>query len=273
MRMDISFEAYLELPFLNSSKLNLFSGDKSLMQAKYLMDNDVDRECFKFGRAFHKYVEKGLIDDIVKSPYDSFRTKEARSWKEEQESLGKSVFKEKDYTDLLNMLESLYRQIGVVYGDKEIVYTSESGIERFKAMLDMVEEDNLMIRDWKTTIEVNPYKIFSKAYQFGYFLQAYHYMMVFAKNMECDIQEIDFEFIFVQKNAPYEVIPVRVGPDALDIGKKQWDRAYERYLKAKSENVWPSYYQENGVIELEAPEWAISEEDANINFEEEENVD
>ena len=94
-----------------------------------------DSHALSFGSAAHALILGDEAFELrhVVSPFDSFRTKEAREWRDEQKAAGKVVISAEDLRHIEGMAESLSRhpiaKDGVFQGDVEqsVFWRSEHG--------------------------------------------------------------------------------------------------------------------------------------------------
>jgi len=254
----MTFEQYCNLPGINASKLKLCMDGKSMMQARHKMTTYDDKPCLAFGRIFHSMMECGqLPPSIAVSPFKDYRTKESQDWRDDNISSGNIPLSQKEVDDLVGMYKAVSEQY--VYTGRAEVAFEWNGL---KALMDVVDESTLTIIDWKTAADVTPRKLHHQAYTLGYLLQAWHYAKVLGGKLGVDPYRVNFEFVFVQKSAPYEVVAMRMDFEAYETGKKQWEYSYDRLRKAEESGEWPGYGHGNIVV----PEWATSNEEVEIDF-------
>jgi len=248
-------KGYYDIDKINASKLKLFSGDHfSPYTAVCLMRQKQERKRhFDLGHSVHEGLQYcGVIPEkYVRSEYETFRSKDAKEWRDEQESLGFIVLSQKEYDESYEMIQrvwsscppSIRKQIQESE-EREIIVQNDD----YKGMLDLRCPD--IIWDYKTTAQTNEVAIERDAYKFGYHIQAHQYRWLGKREK--------FGFIFVSKTFPHEVFIMEPSEEFMDKGEEDWNIANERYLKyahmpvdelpRKSDNIitlnLPSYVEE-----------------------------
>ena len=224
----MSDKEYFSHPFINASKLKIFSGREdrySKRQALHQLQTPKKSKAFDFGTLFHQGMELGHIDAKA-APFTEFRTNEAKAWRDSQVEKGLPIIKQQDIDKAKTMIESVKISAPDVWdkardslGIREReVYNSE--------LLTKCKEDLFLdgtIWDWKTCADPTPYGIKLACDKFGYDLQAYHYM-------QTDTDADQFKFLFVQTEPPHEVVIVPAR-SILERGKMKWETAMRRYME------------------------------------------
>lgn len=268
-------ERYFSHPSLNASTLKLFAGGDDSFSPYTAVSNmrreGVSKDCFRIGHGLHSGLEHmGVLPDkYIESPYDSFRSKESKSWRVEQEKLGHEVFSQKDYQLLKDMIESVWEKCPSDL--KEMIQSESSKREieiyegEFKSMMDLITNDGVVV-DYKTTRHSSPSKIQYEAIKLGYHIQAYHYSMVY--ELWTGEPPKDFIFLFVCKPFPNEVIPMRATQSFLDQGERDWQIAYDRYNEFKDMAIDELPRFSDTIHDLESTEI----EDVELDFDDEEEL-
>lgn len=214
---------YNELPGIRATTLKAFL-NPSARAARAKLEESADNAAFRFGRAVHVALEKGI--DAVPHVED-IRSKERKALYFANEACTKG----KDREQLEDMISAFEEQCpeevkeAKLKGLAEEVVTTKDGV--FKAQIDLLH-GSLAI-DYKTTSAFNVNEIMKQAVNHGHFLQAYHYKL-------CCPQIKRFMFVYLMKNAPYDVLCLEMGPEHWDFGAKQWSECYELYLSGEDRN-------------------------------------
>lgn len=74
----------------------------------------------------------------------------------------------------------------------------------------------------------------------------------------------DFLFVFVECEAPYAVLPARLGGAFKQIGEVQWRAAVNLWARCLAADDWPSYTREPVV--LQPPEWHLAQEIGSVDL-------
>jgi len=209
-------------------------------------------------------TEPGGCESIVAiSPFDSFRSKDAREWKEEQASAGLVVVKQSDVdqvkiaankirldrnaTDLLNCSEG------------QVILTSRIRDVGVKCMIDLVPEDRPYLVDIKTTGDFSPSGISKKIAQFGYHAQAAWYLKIW-NNENPDDQRSRFRFIWQSSESPYEVAVTELPAMDIAAGEDWCANALEKLTYATENNRWPNILGDKVAV-IGRPGWADSQDE------------
>lgn len=122
------------------------------------------------------------------------------------------------------------------------------------------ESDPFVMVDYKTTAKASREKFARSMADFGYHAQAAHYL---AGAHACGLvgaRPSEFVFIAQEKEAPYMVNVVPVGPNALTWGSIENAKALDTYLACTAADRWPDYISADGRLEpLELPEFSVRE--------------
>ena len=218
----------------------------------YLNPNRVhqeDKDAFNLGRAAHTLIlgEDGFKRDYVIRPdfWDSWRTKEARVWRDEQKLAGLTVLEPSHIDQIRGMAAALALhptvQAGLLNGEVErsIVWKDAKTGIWLKARPDVLPVDSNMIVDLKTTSSADAVSVRRSIADYGYHMQlalAFEGMKAVTGR-----QMTDFVLVFVETKLPYAV---NIKPlDIADIifGRRQIRRAIDRFAECLKSCSWPAY--------------------------------
>jgi hypothetical protein len=125
-----------------------------------------------------------------------------------------------------------------------------------RAMFDNVPADpRLPIYDYKTCEDARPEACLKSILNYGYDVQAEHYLAVWKAVTG---EDRDFVFIFQEKPDPNEVTLIRLSGSFRDVGQTRAARARRIWAECVNTNNWPGYPA--GVHEVDAPAWLIERE-------------
>jgi hypothetical protein len=105
--------------------------------------------------------------------------------------------------------------------------------------------------DLKTTADASPDKFEYSIREYGYHIQAAHYLNGLKAAVKADSYQ--FYFIAVEKDAPYNCAVYSLHPQYIEIGNIQIAKAIENYKTGKKNNFKTGY--SDGITELEPPKW------------------
>lgn len=242
---------YRKDPRLNKSYLNNFCKGNAPRQALYQKDSG----SLGLGRQIHSYIESGLKEFAI-SPYDNFRTKDAREWKKDQEDNGRSVITSED-VEVFDTIKAEVHKIthnngtDIELGSHEVTCFTDTE----KCRLDFLNKHGDVIIDWKSCQSADPRSIDKAIYQYNYDLQAFFYKKVYE---ELSGQTCRFDFVFFEMKAPYSTTYVQLSDTALALGEAKYIYATERLNTLKKlDNMGASYVDEAHTYE--PADWAMTE--------------
>lgn len=119
-----------------------------------------------------------------------------------------------------------------------------------KARFDDIRRTACVV-DLKTTTDASPEAFSRSVWNYGYHLQAAHYL---AGAEALGIDATHFVIIAIEKDPPYALKVYRIQDDALWAGQEQRKRLMAQYAKCIDSNGWPGYPVEPEDITL--PTWA-----------------
>jgi len=220
----MSDEQYFAHSYLNASTLKMFAGPESKFSKRQALHKlQTPREpspAMSLGSLFHQIMEVGYLD-VEPCPYSDFRKKEAREWRDRQTG---PIYTQADIDTAKMMAESVKLTAPQIWDmarssfairERE-VYNDKKGM---KCKEDLFLDGEIW--DWKSCRAITPYDIRRACDFFAYDLQCAHYL-----NTDEDAES--FNFVFVQSEAPFEVVIVPGAP-ILERGQQKWDTAYRRY--------------------------------------------
>jgi len=188
----------------------------------------VSSDPLRLGSALHLLMEGKYKPEV--SPHDTFRTKEARSYRDAHpEAITKA-----QYAEVQNWYQSMMGELlkhpEYATAHREGTHEAEYYTEKFKARVDLIHGP--LILDWKTTRHTHIRDVIREYRWNGSALQAAHYL---------DMSGADrFVFVIVSKTPPYPVWILPCEPEFIEYGLSLREQALtyrEEYLKG----VMPNY--------------------------------
>lgn len=233
---------YYDNPKLSASKLKAYLSHDPAIAYWAETHPTPETEALKLGKALHTVMER---KELVVSPYDNYRTKEAQAWRDanpEALKAEEAATVENWKTSILNHLGGRYPGLWAVWSLGE--YEKEFFSDTHKAKLDCISGNGICL-DWKTTADTNIEKVIMSAWRYHWALQAAHYIYM-AKAKE-------FHFVVVSKTEPHPVWVLTCSPAFIEYG---------RALTKKAEKIRSDYLAGcRSDVRLDPPPWAKSESD------------
>lgn len=246
---DLSGEAYAqEKDWVSATRL------KKLLPEHYRSATPADRTNLDFGIALHTTI-LGVGEPVVPVVASSWATNQAKTERESAYKIGGVPILEKDLPRIEAMREAVrghreaYR---LLYGDdgapEVSVFAEVDGVPskaRFDRLLDGVGVDVKT-----TTAKPSPHALMRTVLDFGYELQAAHYLDVAAA---AGIELDSFAFVFVAKDEPHHVTVAYLDDVFMARGRALRDLALQRHVHPEFTDPYPGA---SGSLVLELPRWA-----------------
>ena len=219
-------------------------------------------EAMKFGSLVHTVVLDKRVTDLVIEPKFDLRKKGAKEAQEDyRNSLDKNALSvsEDEYYSLNSIVESiaahpfaseilldgLVEHCGLYFDEEEKVQV------KFKP--DIVNLKNGYVADLKTCADASHREFQRSIVNFGYEIQAYHYLS--SMNQIQDAAINDFYFVCIEKDPPYAVVVYRADNDMITSGKRKYRKGIEIYAQCLRTSSWPGY--STVPVSIGLPPWSM----------------
>lgn len=228
-----------------------------MWESSYLNPNRVPEPTttsFDVGRASHALTlgEPEFAKYFIISPYDEFRTKEAREWRDAQTQ---TVIKSDTFAAILAMSQAQRRSPQVarafVDGRPEVSLVwldAETGIW-LKSRPDWLPHDPTTrpLAQYKTCRSIEPRKLSADAFAYGYHMASA--LEMDAVRAVLGVEPAGIAHVCQEKRSPYLAELRLFTPEQIDFGRREYRRAlrlfadcWERHLAGKPERTaWPGY--------------------------------
>jgi hypothetical protein len=224
---------------------------------------------FALGSAAHALIlgDEVFAERHIVSPFDAFRTNEAKMWRDDMQRAGKMILKQSDMDTVAAMAGVLKShpliQQGILEGEveKSLLWTDpETGVW-LKARPDTLPREGWLV-DYKTTNDASDRALDRTICDYGYHMQ----LALAAEGMaELGLgMPSTFALIFQETSAPFAVRVVEIDPDFIFLGAQQNRRAIRKFWSCVDTGEWPAYAGERTAT---VPRWLedrlSKQEDAN----------
>lgn len=262
---DLSFEDYFsnicDGHSVSSTGLKLIE-QKSL--AHYWWDSFLnpqrepyDSEALAFGRACHSWVlgEPCFNQYFVISPYDDFRSKEARTWREQQ---SRTIIKAEQMAAIKAMTAALQQHplLKNVFVDgapeRSLVWRDKETQIWLKARPDWLPNNRHIVPDFKSTLSAKPEAFQKQAFSLGYHQSAA--LTIEGLREVLGWTDASYYFVAQEKSAPYVAMPFVMRDMDLEWGALQNRRSLRKLADALAADKWPAYA--DGAVEISMPAWS-----------------
>jgi len=246
----ISFEDYVAQPGVNQSLLKHFA-DSPAHVLHYMESEHKPTDAMVLGSIVDSML-LGTEFGYTTSPFDSFRTKDARAWRGEQEAKGIRVVSQ-DVVEKANAMADAVRNhstsAGLLEGAKTSVCALSDGK---KALIDVVPDGVDVLIDLKTTRDANPHEFEKQIFKLFYHVQAAWYLDVWhgatGENRE------QFAFLVVSSSEPYCAGCYVLDQESIQLGREQAKIWLDRFHQCKETNNWPGFGDKPRYVGV--PKWA-----------------
>lgn len=205
----------------------------------------IEKESLNFGKAAHALVlgEPEFFSKFIISPYDDFRTKSAQQWRDEQTL---QVVRQSDM-ELIEAMAKAQRvspECANAFTDGEpeqsIFLKTAAGIW-LKARPDWLphEPTKRWTVEYKTAVSIDPRKLSSDAFSYGYEIQAALSLDLIAEVM--GVKPLGMAHVVQEKSPPFLCELRLYTSEQIDWGRQQYSHALAIFDKCLRTNDWPGY--------------------------------
>jgi hypothetical protein len=240
-----------------------------------------DTYALRFGRAAHAFAlgEPEFAKLFVISPYDEFRSNEAKDWRKAQT---RAVLKAKELDEIAAMAASLRAQpsvAGAFQGggkvEQSLIWQDEETGIWLKARPDWLPDDPAFYfaQEYKTAQSAEPGKASRQAFDLGYDMQAALALDGIRATM--GVEPLGIAHVVQEKTAPYAASLLMFDKPQIEFGRKRYRAALGRFseclinhLDGNPEAIaWPGYAQEPTYFQT--PYWVAkamqADQETNVN--------
>ena len=197
----------------------------------------------KLGTAFHAAV---LEPERFESEYAACdfdrRAKNGKTSAANMESAGIILLPREDFESVQRMRDAVlaHRTAAELLQSQGVAesswFATVNGVE-CKCRPDKLSHDGIVV-DLKSTVNANPREFGRTVFNFGYHLQACHYMSVL---QTAEVRAKSFILVACEKDKPFGVSVHMLDDDAMELGYTQHSRLLDVYRHCLAVNDWPSY--------------------------------
>lgn len=225
------------------------------------LNPDFEREekaAFDVGSLVHALVLEGDNSKVHVVYADDWRTKDARTERDEARDLGRIPILQKDWKRIETMVGTIRAQL-VERADEPPLFTDGKPEQTLvwrerdvtcRARLDWLRDDFLAIDDLKTTgASANPLRWGRRTlFDIGADIQVAFYLRGLKAVTGVDAT---FRYVLAETKQPYALAVVSLASSALELGRAKVDRALQLWRECTKTGVWPGY--PTGIYYAETP--------------------
>lgn len=239
-------------PSLSSSGARLLLKAPALF--RYRQDHPVHSDAFDFGTVAHKMVlHNGPEVEVIEA--DDWKLKATREQRDAARAEGKVPILAKDYAKAQAMAAEVHNHaeagplLSSGAAERSLFWQDgHTGLQR-RARLDWMSEGDgfVTVVDYKTTRSASPGGIAKSVHEYGYHQQHDWYVDGVKALLS---PEVEFKFIFQEKEPPYLVTVVQLDEPAVEWGHILNRKAIDIYQRCLMADDWPGYADKTLTISL-----------------------
>jgi len=204
--------------------------------------------------------------DIALSPFDSFRTKEAQTWKATQEAEKKVIVTATELEDAraaVNMLTQTCKASADIFAKSksQVIVAGMVNGAKVKGLVDLAPQGEDFLADLKTVSTFSLEGFAKQTANFGYHMQAGIYLNLWNAMFPND-QRTRWKFIWQDSSAPYEACVTELAPQDIEAGWAYAATLIQRILDATAADHWPMAFEKETITTR--PTWAAMQEELKI---------
>jgi hypothetical protein len=247
---NIGFALYQSFDSISSTDIRNML--RSPAYYKYHSEHPKDSPAMAFGTAFHTAVlEPELFEkNYIRLIDGDGRSKEVKEFKAVNSD--KTILSGNDYDLIMAMKQSIYNNLSANtllntdynknWTESSIFWTDEITGLKCKCRPDrLVRNDNLMICvDLKTTTDASPEKFQKSIIDYGYYIQAAHYLQGVRQYFP-SLASYVFYIIAIEKSAPFQIAVYKIDNSFIELGDKQIEKALRQFKTCFEINQYEGY--------------------------------
>jgi len=192
--------------------------------------------------------------EYIVSPYNDFRTKEAREWRDSMTNL--KVITADEYIRAESAGYAFRKNPAIEhlpdYRTEVAVFAEVFGTP-CKCLVDLVPDSNVSLIDLKTTQSIESVEqLTSLIVNRGYHWQAALYLDLW--NMASGEDRKEFMFVFMEVDRPYEMANILLDEDFIKLGRQGYMQALAKWNQCVQAKHFPPAI--DGIQTISPPKWA-----------------
>jgi len=210
-----------------------------------------------------------LSESIAISPYDSYRTKEAREWRDAQLA-AKLILTTKEDVELAkqaaNMLTETCKASADIFAKSksQVIIAGRVLDVKVKGLVDLAPEGEDFLADLKTINDFSAEGFAKAVSNFGYHVQAGMYLNLWNAMFPND-QRTRFKFVWQESEAPFETCVTELSPPDIEAGWLYASTLIQRLIDATAADKWPMAFEGQKLVTTRTT-WASIQEEAKLQL-------
>ena len=201
---------------------------------------------------------KDLHTEFSISPFDSFRTKEAREWKALQEAERKTIITNELLEEAhaaVNVLTERHKYSAEMIAKSKkqvmllnkVTHPAHDKPVQLKGLVDLAPDCEPFLIDLKTTADFSASGFAKTVAKFGYHVQAGLYLSLW-NSLHPHDQRHRFQIIWQEKSAPYEVAVTEIPQSDIADGMDMFNHLLGKLVVAAKRNRWPMKFEKPVIL-------------------------
>ena len=214
-------------------------------------------DAMKLGSLIHTlcFTPAEFTEHYAVSPFDSFRTKESREWRDNQEQDGKTVITQAIHDQAVSVAECI-TDTDILYhlGERDYEVAIEADFQGtpVRGMIDIAPVNGNILADLKTTSNIDSLEAIQRnVVNRGYHWQAAMYLDLW--NAATGQERDEFHFLFIEVDYPCEYAWVRLDSELIDLGRIDYMNALLKWKRSIEWNQFPKAIE--GLQTVTKPAW------------------
>lgn len=177
--------------------------------------------------------------------YESWRTREARMWRSQQEAAGLTVFDPSEYEQVLGIVASLkehplYGQ-GLLEGycERSLFWQDEETGVWLKTRPDAIPSHANINANLKCLSRIEPRQIWRQVFDHGYHVQAA--MVAMGCEAVLGMKFDEHALVCVGQKPPHDILIASLDPVAVEWGRRFVRKGVRLFAQCLKNGYWPSY--------------------------------
>lgn len=225
----------------------------------YITPKDKATAAMNFGTIVHS-LTLAKHQKFSVSPFDDYRTKDARQWRDDTVAEGLIPIKEADFAEANAMAEILKKKIAHILGgapyETEVPFYWQEGDTWCQGMLDVWCEDLLVGLDPKITPYVHK-RAAAHMVNMGHDIQAAWYRRGLEKIFPEHAGRIRFANLLIKPDAPYTSRVIMMNEAWRASAEAECMRGLRIFDRCMAANEWPGYSDDIEMLDI--PSWTLKE--------------
>lgn len=218
-------------------------------------------DAFALGGIVHSLMDDNPEKDWELGPFDSYKSGEARAWRDRTSLSGKSPVLERDLVEARPIVDALKSKVHLPECKSEVTAIWQEGDVWCRARFDKLSLGLRNFWDWKTSSsDMSDRGIIKTIVKYGYHIQVAFYKRGLSACTGLPLKDLHAVLVFVSVNAPHTVRRVKLTEFFLQKGQKECDKAIALWGEALKTGKWTDP-REDEVFEADAPAYMDDEED------------